>query len=68
FSPREKGLGDRAAASKLLLITTKVKKQRKTQHFSFDLFSKPQSDRQNFVNKQALMRLFLHLLRMRCSY
>ncbi|MEH2450470.1 hypothetical protein [Nostoc sp.] len=35
----------RANASKLLLITTKVKNQRKNQHFSFDLFYKPQSDR-----------------------
>jgi len=26
------------------LITSKVKKQQKNQHFSFDLFSKPQSD------------------------
>lgn len=33
----------KTAASKLLLITTNVKKQRKNQHFSFDLLSPTQS-------------------------
>ena len=41
----------RANASKLLLITTKVKNQRKNQYFAFDLFSKLQSDRSTYVNK-----------------
>jgi len=33
----------RANASKLLLITTKVKNQRKNQHFAFDYFLSPKA-------------------------
>ncbi|WDD36563.1 hypothetical protein PQG02_36130 (plasmid) [Nostoc sp. UHCC 0926] len=53
------GYGHRANASKLLLITTNLKNQRKNQHFSFDLFSKPKAmpaagyaNAKVFVNKQ----------------
>ena len=52
-----KGERSRANASKLLLITTKVKNQRKNQDFALDYFLSPKAIAENFRNKQELMTL-----------